>query len=304
MVLRELPGVMMLRRLLGGYERWRMLHRTTGLFLAAGFAHGLLDGSAFPPSALLRWSYVAIGGIGLAFYVYREAIAPFVVSLHDYQVASVTTIEPDLVEIVLHPLGRHMRFVPGQFAMVYLEAKDGWHRHPFTIASSPREGVLRFTVKALGDYTTRLPELVLPGMPAVVSGPHGRFDHRKGTGDQLWVAGGVGITPFLSWLRDLDHAPIGPRVDFFYTHSREDAPFREEIEAIAERHPNIRIHVVDSESQGRLTTERMLTATAARPQDLSVFLCGPEGMIKSLQQGLRRAGVGGRHIHREHFDWR
>jgi predicted ferric reductase len=51
-------------------------------------------------------------------------------------------------------------FVPGQFAMVYLEAKDGWHRHPFTISSAPREGLLRVTVKALGDYTSRLAELI------------------------------------------------------------------------------------------------------------------------------------------------
>ena len=61
--------------------------------------------------------------------------------------------------------------------MVYLEAKDGWHRHPFTIASAPHEDVVRVTVKALGDYTSRLQELVEPGMPAVIGGPHGRFSH-------------------------------------------------------------------------------------------------------------------------------
>ena len=55
--------------------------------------------------------------------------------------------------------------------MVYLEAKDGWHRHPFTISSAPHEDVLRVTVKALGDYTARLQELIEPGMPAVIGGP-------------------------------------------------------------------------------------------------------------------------------------
>ena len=43
---RDAPVVRDVRRIFGGYERWRALHRTTGLFVAAGFAHGVLDGDA------------------------------------------------------------------------------------------------------------------------------------------------------------------------------------------------------------------------------------------------------------------
>jgi hypothetical protein len=87
--LADAPGVRHVRLVFGGYERWRALHRTTGLFVAAGFVHGLLDGSPFGASQALRWSYVASGGVGLAFYVYRELFAHFFLSLHDYQVAEV-----------------------------------------------------------------------------------------------------------------------------------------------------------------------------------------------------------------------
>ena len=107
--------------------------------------------------------------------------------------------------------------------MVYLEGKDGWHRHPFTISSAPQEGVVRVTVKALGDYTSRLQELVEPGMPAVIGGPHGRFNHWRGTDRQVWIAGGVGVAPFLSWVRALD-GELPHSVDFFYTADGE-APF-------------------------------------------------------------------------------
>ena len=205
---RDAPLIRDVRRIFGGYERWRALHRTTGLFVAAGFLHGALDGSPFAGSPALRWSYIAIGGIGLAFYVYRELLSRYFLSLHDYQVAGVEQIGEGLVEITLAPIGRPVNFVPGQFAMVYIESKDGWHRHPFTIASAPREGVVRVTVKALGDYTSRLQEILEPGMPAVIGGPHGRFNHAKGTDRQVWIAGGVGVAPFLSWLRSLDgHLP-------------------------------------------------------------------------------------------------
>lgn len=301
--LRDAPGVVEVRRLFGGYERWRALHRTTGVFVAAGFLHGVLDGSPWDDAPVLRWSYVAIGGIGLAFYVYRELLARFFVSLHDYEVDAVERLDAGLAEITLRPLGRHVDYTAGQFAMVYLEGKDGWHRHPFTIASAPHEGVVRVTIKALGDYTSRIHEIVEPGMPAVIGGPHGRFDHRRGTARQVWVAGGVGVAPFLSWLRALDAEGLDHDVDFFLSADGE-APFADEIRAIAARHPRLRAHLVDTSIEGRLTPEQVVETAGGAPGELSAFMCGPAGMLRSFQTGLRAAGVPGRRIHREYFDWR
>jgi predicted ferric reductase len=299
---RDAPGISDVRKLFGGYERWRLLHRTTGLFVAAGFTHGLLDGSPFPDSAVLRWSYVTVGGIGLGFYVYREILARFFLSLHDYQVDAVRQLDQGLVEISLKPLGRHVEYTPGQFAMVYLEGKDGWHRHPFTIASAPHEGVIRVTVKALGDYTSRLHETLEVGMPAVIGGPHGRFTHHKGTDHQLWIAGGVGVAPFLSWLRALDRDHTR-RIDFFYT-SDGQAPFSAEIREIAAAHPTLHAHLIDTSVHGRLTTAQILETAGGEPRGLSVFMCGPKGMLRTFQTQLHGAGVPSRRIHREHFDWR
>ena len=303
---KDLPGVREVRRIFGGYERWRLLHRTTGLFVAAGFLHGVLDGTPWQAEPVLRWSYVVIGAIGVAFYVYREVLARFFLSLHDYQVAEVRSVAQGLTEVVLRPLGRPVDFLPGQFALVYLEAKDGWHRHPFTIASSPHEDVVRVTVKALGDYTSRLAELVEPGMPAVIGGPHGRFSHLKGTANQVWIAGGVGVAPFLSWLRALDGKELRQQVDFFYSSDGE-APFADEIREIAGRHAGLRAHLIDTGVEGRLTSARVLDAVAAAGGDrrgLSVFMCGPQGMLRTFQTELRKAGVPARRIHREYFDWR
>jgi predicted ferric reductase len=118
-----------------------------------------------------------------------------------------------ITEIALAPLGRPASFIPGQFAMVYLEAIDGWHRHPFTITSAPGDHLSSFAIKALGDDTSQLPAAVQPGMPAVIRGPFGRFSHQKGTSRQVWIAGGIGVTAFLSWLRAIDEQPLRGRVD-------------------------------------------------------------------------------------------
>lgn len=300
---RDRPVVREVRRVFGDYDRWRALHRTTGLFVAAGFVHGVLDGTPFPDAPVLRWSYVAVGAVGIGVYLYRELLARFLLSLHDYEVDAVREIDDGLVEVALRPIGRKVEFVPGQFAMVYLEAKDGWHRHPFTISSAPHEDVLRVTVKALGDYTSRLQELLEHGMPAVIGGPHGRFNHRKGTDQQVWIAAGVGVAPFLSWLRALDGGHLPHRVDFFYT-ADGDAPFAEEIRQIAERHESLHVHMIDTSVTGRLTPGHVLHVTVGDPNELSVFMCGPHGMLRSFQTQLRRAGVSSRRIHREYFDWR
>jgi predicted ferric reductase len=114
LAVRRLPGLRHLRRAMGGYELWRSVHRLTGLFVAAGFAHGLLDGTPFPHAQVLRWSFVAIGGIGLAFYLYRELLARYFVPLHDYQVAEVREAGAGIIEIALAPLGRPASFAPGQ----------------------------------------------------------------------------------------------------------------------------------------------------------------------------------------------
>ena len=304
LAVRDAPGIRQLRRAVGGYERWRAVHRTTGLFVAAGVAHALLDGTPFPHAPLLRWTFVAVGGTGLAFYAYRELLARHFVPLADYQVDSVTPVGPGIVEIALAPLGQPVSFTPGQFAMIFLEAKDGWHRHPFTIASAPTENVLRFAIKELGDDTSGLGNFVQPGMPAVIGGPFGRFSHEKAAGRQIWIAGGIGVTPFLSWLRALDDQPTHGPVDFFYTSASADKPYATEIGELAARHKMVQVHFIDSSREGHLTAGRVMAAVSGSPHAVSVFLCGPASMVRSLQAGLHHAGVPTRQIHREYFDLR
>ena len=66
----------------------------------------------------------------------------------------------------------------------------------------------------------------------------------------------------------------------------------------------MRLHIVRTTEDGRLTVEAALRAAEADPAELSVFMCGPEAMVTSLQQGFREAGVAQRRIFREYFDWR
>lgn len=292
----------LVHRWVGGYGLWRGFHRLTGVFVAFGFAHALMDASVFG-SQVLRWSFLVIGGLGLVFYVYRELFARRFARTHDYEVASVAPITESSVEIWLRPLGRRFEFTPGQFALVNLEAKDGWHRHPFTIASGPAEANVRITVGALGDFTSNIGDLVEPGMPAVISSPKGHFDYHRGTENQLWVAGGIGVSPMLSWLRSARPGQLPHRVDFFYT-SRGAAPLVEEVTHISGHHPELHLHLIDTLASPRLTAAQILATAPGLPSELSAFLCGPEPMVNALQKDLVQQGVKPANVHREYYNLR
>jgi predicted ferric reductase len=98
--------------------------------------------------------------------------------------------------------------------------------------------VLRLTIKASGDFTRHLFANLKAGTSAVVEGAYGMFNYKTGGEKQIWVAGGIGVTPFLSFLRDLK-TDLAHRCGFLlHSATPEEAVFVDEIEAIAAR--NIR----------------------------------------------------------------
>jgi predicted ferric reductase len=138
----------------------------------------------------------------------------------------------------------------------------------------------------------------------VIRGPFGRFSHHKGTGRQLWIAGGIGVSPFLSWLRALDEQPPRGPVDLFYTCAGPDIPYTEEIKAMAAGCDLIRVHIIDSRDGHLTATQILARVDGEQPDTLSVFMCGPADMTRTFQAEFQRAGILRRHIHREYFDWR
>ena len=125
--------------------------------------------------------------------------------------------------------------------------------HPFSITSAPGERTLRITVKAIGDYTSVLRRLE-EGAEAIVEGPFGSFSNLGlAQPRQIWAAGGIGVTPFLSMARSLGDGD-GPPVHFYYCVERpEEAHFLDEFRAIAARRDDFEVTVVSRDRDGFLT---------------------------------------------------
>ncbi|MDQ1475111.1 MAG: hypothetical protein QOE62_340, partial [Actinomycetota bacterium] len=298
----RLPGpVRRLARV--SYERWLTAHRLTGLFVIAAVAHGAIVAPALHASTVLRVSYLTFGGAGIAAYAYRELFARFVVPAHDYTVSEVRRPTDTTIDVSLEPVLDRLAFVPGQFVVLSFGGAGGWQRHPFSVASAPSERRLDVTIKAVGDYTRDLHDELRPGTPAKAVGPFGGFDYTRGGHDQIWIAGGIGITPFMSWIRSMDGS-FDRSVDFYCSvRERADALYLDEIDAAARQHPTFRPRVVETERDGLLTAEHVMNGHPGG-RDAWIYMCGPPPMMKALANGFRGLGISADRVRWEQFETR
>ena len=283
------------------YEHWLTAHRLTGLFVAMAVAHGAIVDPVLHRSSLLRVVFLIIGGTGVAAYLYRELFARYVVPIYDYTVADVRRLNDSTLEVGLDPVRQPLSFVAGQFVFLAFGGFGGWQRHPFTVSSRAGEARVTVTIKALGDYTEELLDKLRRGDPAKVAGPFGGFDYRSGGDAQIWIAGGIGITPFISWIRTFDGS-LDRDVDLYYSVAHEDqAVYLDEIQAASTRNRSFRAHLVSTDKDGRLTGDRVLGGASSSGASPWVFMCGPPPMMKGLAKDLHRVGLPDDQVRWEQF---
>lgn len=285
------------------YHRWRIIHKFVGVFLIIGVLHTYRVDTLMQHSPAINVYVRTISFTGIGFYLYRELIRPFIQRGTAYRVADARRLNGTVIEASLLPVGKKLSHRAGQFLFVRFAQRGLNEPHPFTISSAPAEDRLRLTVRASGDFTQRMYDRLEAGMPASVEGGYGMFDYRAGGPEQIWIAGGIGITPFLSWLRE-PSASLDRRIDFFYSaRSKEDALFEDEIRQIQARCPSLRVHSAYSNRDGHLTVEKVVE-TAGSPVEKDIYLCGPPVMMEAFIGGLRRMGTPASRIHYEEFNFR
>ena len=287
------------------YHRWRISHKFLGLFFVIGVAHYLhvdtLSAQTLPGHYMLVFAF-----IGMLAYGYKQLLARFLEPYRPYVVETVNRLNGTCVEVSLKPTGRRLDFKAGQFVFVYFAGDPRLREpHPFTVSSSPREDSLRLTIKAAGDWTHHLVRYLKPGSATAVYGGFGMFDYKAGGADQIWIAGGIGVTPFLSWIRDLVGGRPGVYVDFFWgVRSAEDAVFLDEFKAVAERHDNFRVFARYAVRDGSMSVDQIVETTRGNLADKHIYMCGPIGMMESFAARLKRMGVPAGQIRYEEFNFR
>jgi predicted ferric reductase len=190
----------------------------------------------------------------------------------------------------------------GQFAFLTSHRQEG--AHPYTIASAwhPVSGIVTFITKALGDHTGVLHELLKPGMRVTVEGPYGDFTFSDAPRHQIWVAAGIGITPFLARMKQLasEHDPVD--VELFVATPVDDADAIGKLSQTA-ANAGVKLHVLVSGRHGRLDGERLRAAVPSW-RKCSVWFCGPARFGEALKADLVAHGLPAARFHQELFELR
>ncbi len=189
----------------------------------------------------------------------------------------------------------------GQFAFVSFDAKEG--PHPFTISSAWHDdGKLLFLIKELGDYTRTLASSLKPGDEVEVVGPYGRFNFEGAARRQIWIGGGIGITPFVARMKSLATHPDGRLVDLYHTTADVDdaalAKLAEDAGAAG-----VRLQVLIDARDGRLSGERLRNEIPDW-KTADVWFCGPAAFGEALRRDLLENGLPAGRFHQELFAMR
>ena len=194
-----------------------------------------------------------------------------------------------------------LKWTAGQFMRVELPHdnpdEEGTKRW-FTISSPPYEGIVQITTRVTDStFKQALSKLPIGGELPLVEKPEGDFIWEDSDLPIVFVAGGIGITPFRSILqqRAHDHLPIP--VTLVYGSRTEDVPFKDEFSELEKSDPHFTVDYV----VGEPLTAESLAALLPNLNGSLVYISGPEPMVIALAKDLQAHGLPGTQLKRDEF---
>lgn len=278
------------------YGRFRQIHKAGAvLFIAAAFhSTWLIPANLFwsPYGLLVLISSIA-GSLAALWLLFGQAGRAHQLSgtVTDIQQHAGAVLE---LEIALPKNLPH--YQAGQFARLTLHKDEG--AHPFTILQHDTEkGTLRFAIKSLGDYTRQLSDTLKIGDSVSVEGPYGRFILPKVKHKEYWIAGGIGITPFIAWLEKLvERGETRPQARLYYcVRQPSDAIFTDRLSELCQQ-TGVTLTILNRQQHGRLDPAKLSVDEMTH-----IWFCGPAGMRNMLQKFLP---VPTSQLHFEMFEFR
>ena len=204
-------------------------------------------------------------------------------------------------------------FLAGQYIALFLEVGGIRTSRPYSISSQPNQvGYYDITIRRVenGLVSNYLLDEVNRGDTLISSGPAGNFYfnpliHKKTT---VCIAGGSGITPFMSMVREIIECGLDRTVYLFYgSRTTEDVIFGDEITRLSQRFENIHfIPVIEKPAEGYegscgFITRQVLREVLENTEDKSFFICGPQGLYDFCLPQVEDLGVPRRKIKQEMY---
>jgi ferredoxin-NADP reductase len=213
------------------------------------------------------------------------------------------TESTDVVSFIFEPQ-EPLTWKAGQFLHYVLNhaptddrGSDRW----FTIASAPFERHVMITTRLAGQKGSSFKKALnglKVGDTIEVSDLDGDFVLGDIRAEYVFIAGGIGITPFRSILKQAEHDQNIPRVTLLYANREEVAAYKAEFDAMAKQNSNLRIHYLFHPQRIDPETVKKLVPDLKKPL---FYVSGPEPMVESVGEMLKKFGVPKEHIKQDWF---
>ncbi len=197
-------------------------------------------------------------------------------------------------------------FKPGQsvtLSLIEPPAEANSTQRIFSLVSAPFEdGLTVATRMREGSAYKRALKALPPGARIKLKGPRGLMTlHEDRSRAAVFIAGGIGITPFMSMLRQAAHDRLVQRLFLICSNRRpQDTPFLAELKALVRENDQFRLLARMTEQEGFVDgdTIRRFAGNATAPV---YYLAGPPAMVDAMQAVLRRADVSDQDVRSEQF---
>ncbi|HJM04136.1 MAG TPA: hypothetical protein QF549_00670 [Candidatus Saccharimonadaceae bacterium] len=192
-------------------------------------------------------------------------------------------------------------WTPGQFIRIEIphENPDGeGTKRWFTISSTPHDGFIQITTRITNTtFKQALAALEVGDEAQLIEQPDGDFVWQESDRPLVFVAGGIGITPFYSILKARGHSGQPVSATLIYSGRTDDLPFKAELDEASRRHSEFTTHYVIGEL---LTTDR-LAQLVPNLNVSQVYISGPESMVEALGKQLKENGLASDNLHQDFF---
>lgn len=188
-------------------------------------------------------------------------------------------------------------WIAGQYLRLYVNTDQGQEEHWFTVSSAPYEKDIAITTRMSGSRYKIALHALSPGDTVEADAIKGNFVWQDDDRDKLFIAGGIGVTPFRSMILERNHNKEPINAILLYFNRTEDIAFRQEFDEITGSRSDLRVIYIT----GTSITSSTIIEKVNDFKERTVYISGAEAMVGEIGDQLKKEGLPADQLKQDYF---